>query len=617
MDLRHERRRLLTLWLAVGVAPLAVVPGGFTRFVFAKLFLVALALAVGAYLRPQGRLPRGMVLAAVAVLAVLTVASLVGSTPVASLVGRWPRYEGLPVLGLYVAALWLGARVAGRGTARVVQVAHAVGAMVTVLAAVSVLEATGSSPLGPSTLDRPGALLGNASDQGLVAMMATIVVAGALAVHRDPFLLASLAAAITTVALSGSRIALALTAAGLLVVGGLAGRRLLAPAFGAVAALVAVAVAVPRTRDRLPDLTTGEARLHQWRLTLDLVADHAWWGVGPSRYVDVFGRYEDTDWVRFTGAQTLADSPHNIALQALVAGGVPLLAALVAAGVVTLRHARTAWSEHPECRAMLVAVGAYGAALLGNFTVAGPTCLAAFLLGAAVARPASGDEPVWRRHLVGGVGLAASLAMAAGCLSEIRLADGVEATVGGSTADAVLSFDGARSARPFDGDVAMLAAQAMVARADAGDPSAIAPGIDLSDESLLRTPDTYSSLLALGVARRTERDLDASVDALDRLVGCRLPARGLPAARAHAGGSRGCTRSAVGPGTRPRATWLDRRVPACPDHRVGDHEFDTVVGVRAGRRLGHHHLPGVVQQREHLLRREHQVDQRRVAQPGP
>jgi hypothetical protein len=518
VDLGHERRRLLVLWLAVAVAPLAVVPGGLTRFVFAKLLVVAVAVVLGAYLRPQGRLPQPVVATVVLAGLVVTAAAMAGDTPVASLVGRWPRYEGLPVLGLYVAALWLGARTVGRGLARAIHVAHAIGAMSLVLCLVSVLEALGSSPLGDSTVDRPGALLGNATDQGVVAMMAALVIAGALIRHRDSFLLVSLVAALATVALSGSRVALLVTAVGLLVIGTPNGRRRMAPALGAAAALVAMALAVPDTRRRLPDLSTAEARLTQWRLTLDLVADHLWLGVGPSRYVDAFGRYEDASWVRFTGAGTLADSPHNLALQAAVAGGVPLLLTLAVFAVAVVRAARRTVAIHPEAWVLLVPVLAYGVSLAGNFTVAGPTCLAAFLLGAAVAEPAPDPEAGWRRHPVAAVGVVASVVMAAGCLADNRLADGVDQASTGSLVDATSSIDAARSYHPLDGDISMLASQALAARADAGDRDAAAPAVELARQSLDRTPGTYASLLSLGVASRAVGDAVGSLVALDRLV---------------------------------------------------------------------------------------------------
>ena len=347
------------------------VPGGYSRFVWAKLLVVALAAVVGTTVPRDGRLPRPVLLGLGAGALLLAGAALAGETPVPSLVGRFPRYEGLPVLGVYVAAAWLGARIGGRGRARVVQLAHALSGMAVALGVFAVLDLADSSPLGPSTLQRSGSVLGNATDQGLVAMMAALVIAAALAVRRDALLLTGLAGAVVTVAASGSRVALALTAIGLAVLA-LRSRALVRPLLVAVAGLAAVALAVPGTRDRLLSGHTGRGRLEQWRLTLDLVVDHPWLGVGPSRYVDAVGRYETPDFVDFTGPRTLADSPHDALLQAAVAGGLPLLACFVALAVLVTRRALAVVREHPEGIGVLAAVAAYAVAVLANPTAAGP-----------------------------------------------------------------------------------------------------------------------------------------------------------------------------------------------------------------------------------------------------
>src|SRR3954454_20329076 len=100
VDAALERRRLVVIWL-VAAAPLVWVPGGFTRFVFAKLLFTAVACLVGSTVPRAGRLPRPISVTLAVGAALVTLAALVGDTPVASLVGRWPRYEGLPVLLLY------------------------------------------------------------------------------------------------------------------------------------------------------------------------------------------------------------------------------------------------------------------------------------------------------------------------------------------------------------------------------------------------------------------------------------------------------------------------------------------------------------------------------------
>lgn len=517
LPLAAERGRLLSLWLAV-FATLAWIPGGFTRFVFAKLLVLAIAGAIGALVPRQGRLPRSVVIAVGVGLAVTAVAALASQTPVASLVGRWPRYEGLPVLALYVASGWLGARLVGRGATRVVQVAHALAAMALVLTVATLLELAGASPLGDVD-DRAGALLGNATDQGLVAMMAALVIAAVVADRRDDvLLLAGLGGTLVTVAASGSRTSLALTALGLLAVALVRSRALLRPAAVAVAVLAAAAVAVPGTRERLLSTTTGEGRLTQWRLTLDLVADHPLLGVGPSGYVDAFGPYESAAWVDFTGPWRVADSPHNLLLQALVVGGLPLLGCLVAVAVLAGRRALAVVRAHPESLGPAMAVAAYSAGMLLNFTAAASTCLAVFLAGVVLAEQVDRPEPRWRSPAVASVfGVAAVLLLAA-CLAEVRLATAVERSAAGDLPSATAALDGARAWRPYDGDLAMLGAQSLAALADGQVPGAGEATEEWAARSLDRTPESYQARVALAVGLRAQGRLEEADEVLDAAV---------------------------------------------------------------------------------------------------
>lgn len=520
-----ERRRLVALWL-VPLASLAWVPGGFSRFVFAKLLVVAIACVVAATVPSSGRLPRPVLGLLVLGWFLVGLAALVGETPVASLIGRWPRYEGLPVLALYAASAWLGARVVGRGVPRSVHLAHACSGMAVVLAFFSVLDVAGTTPLGASSLERSGSLLGNATDQGVVAMMAALVIASALFDHRDRFLWLGLLASLVTVGVSGSRIALAVSVLGLCALA--AARRRSAPsalpggvlglAGGAVLVLGAAVLAVPTSRDRLFSGATGSGRLEQWRLTLDLVLDHPLLGVGPSRYVDAFGRYESREFVRFTGPNLVADSPHNVVLQALVVGGVPLLLCFVALAVVVTRRALVVVAEHPQAWGPLLAVAGYGLAMLGNFPAAGTACLAAFLAGALLAEEVEADEPTWLRAASVSVALVAVVGSLASCVAEVRLSDSVEAGLRGDVAGAEGAADSAGTWRPLDGDIAMLAAQPVAGLASTGDPVAAAAAARLASESLDRTPHTYTSLTALGVARLAVGDGDGALAVLDDAV---------------------------------------------------------------------------------------------------
>jgi len=502
-----QNRRLLALWLTAA-AVLAWVPGGYGRFVWAKVLLVVVAALVGASVPRDGRLPRSLVVGLGIGALLFTVAALSGETPVPSLVGRFPRYEGLPVLGAYVAAAWLGARIGGRGPARAVQLAHALAAAALALGAFALLDLAGGSPLGASTLERNGSVLGNATDQGLVAAMMALVVAGALEIRRDGLLLAGLAGALVTVAVSGSRIALALTAVGLLVQA-VRRRTLRRPLLLALAGLAVVVVSVPDTRDRMLSWRSGRGRLEQWQLTADLVRDHPWLGVGPSRYVDAVGVYETPQFVAFTGPRTLADSPHDVLLQAAVAGGLPLLACFVVLAVLVVRRSIAVVAEHPEAWGVLTAVAAYGLAVLANPTAPGPTCLAAFLVGVLVAEPAPAPEPAWPRRATAAGLVAAVVAMTACLVAEVQLGQGVAEAHDGDVDAAQSSFDAAHRWRPWDPDVSLVAAEASVT----GDPDgARQRALDALDA----TPDSFEALVTLGLAELALGDTADGHRHLDR-----------------------------------------------------------------------------------------------------
>jgi O-antigen ligase len=260
-----------------------------------------------------------------------------------------------------------------------------------------------------------------------------------------------------------------------------------------VAGLAAVAVSVPGTRERLFSSATGRGRLEQWQLTLELVRDHLLLGVGPSRYVDAVGRYETPEFVAFTGPHTLADSPHDVLLQAAVAGGLPLLACFLVLVVLVARRGLAVTREHPEALGVLAAVAAYGLAVLANPTSAGPTCLAAFLTGVLVAEAAPTPDEHWVRRVRTGVLAAAALVMAAGCVGEVQLGHGVDAARAGHVEDARTEIGAAQRWRPWDSDVALVGAEASVS-------SDAEHARELATRSLRATPDSFEALVTLAVA---------------------------------------------------------------------------------------------------------------------
>ena len=393
----------LSICVMVG-SLLAFLPGGLFRFAWAKVVVVLIALGAGLlagrYNREAagGRLPRSTVVLLGAGSVVLLIAALLSPSPAAALLGRWPRYEGAVVLAAYAATLVLGARVLGgaESTSRW-QVLHRALAVVSLpLAVICILESAGLRPLGGAADLRPGATLGNASDQGLVGVM----IAGTLALPslqpgKSSWLLRTgCAAGVLIAVLSGSRAALlGLCAAGIVcALGVFPARRTskqsttkspfwkgTAAAGGSLAGLALLVFLIPGARDRLfyGDTVTGRWLL--WQQTLEMAWEKPWFGVGPSGFVDAFPGFQTQQWAVQTGGDFPPDSPHFWLLQALLAGGFPLLLLALFLAVSTLRTAvvriRSADGTHRNTLiGALAAVVGYGVGLLTGFTSPG-TCL--------------------------------------------------------------------------------------------------------------------------------------------------------------------------------------------------------------------------------------------------
>lgn len=496
------------------------------RFVFGKLVLSAAAIAAAALGGREGRLPRSIGLTVAVGFGIFVLSCLLSPTPVASLVGRWPRYEGVPVVLTYVGCAWAGARVLGQRTRAATEALQtALAVLSVVLGALSILSALGWEVEGASVESRNGSVLGNATDQGLVGMMLFAALFGVAAGRRTPLLVAGAVAAPLTVVLSGSRTALLATFLVLAIhvaftVRDQRSRRIAEIAGGAFVAVGVLAVALPQVRDRITEGHSITGRLLLWKESLQVGGDR-WWLGAPSTFVDKVGRYRDSDWVREVGTSNPPDSPHSWPLQALVAGGVPLLLVAVTLAVLVLltgwRNARP--DRDPLTIGLLAATVGYGAALLPNFTIAGSTCLAAFLVGCLVAEPVGRKEPrplVWATTTVAAAGV---VLFTMGAAAERSLQDGIDQATRGDSAAADAAFRTAEHLRPLDGDVAMLAAQTQAGLADNDVDGASARAERWAAKSLDRTPDTYASGLALAVAQVHDQRLDDAMRTLDRLVG--------------------------------------------------------------------------------------------------
>jgi O-antigen ligase len=519
---------------AFAVSGAVFLPEALNRFVFAKLALVALGVLLALASPCRGRLPA----AARAMLAagglVLLVAALSGSTPVAQLLGRAPRYEGVFVLPVYLGALI--------GAARLLGAERAPGSMQwflrwLALASLAVgieaaLEAAGLRPL-PGDVARLGSLLGNASDEGAWALLALgPLLSVALRVRGRLYVLGALAAA-TALVCSGSRGALAGAAALAVTLAVLAPRRGQRVAVAVVLAATALgALALPTTRSRVLGTSplanvTIQGRSLLWGETAQMIGAHPMLGVGPGGYLDAIPAYHTPGYERAVGPADPPDSPHNWLLQATVAGGLPLaLLALALAGLTLCRGYRATRRAAPgeetaALAGMLAGLVGYGSALLFHFTSPGTTPLAAVLCGALLsARPRASPEPSLRstrvtspgtRALAGHSAMLAlvcksgrrasavtfgllAILLGAAALAEVPLRAAIAASSAGNFVLAKRDFDLAAALRPWDADIAATAAHVDATLAEAGITTIARAGTGWSSIALARDPHSIQAL---------------------------------------------------------------------------------------------------------------------------
>ncbi|MBH0117533.1 O-antigen ligase family protein [Salinibacterium sp. NG253] len=436
------------LWVAF-IAVVVLLPDGLNRWVFPKEAALALAALLASLAPATGRLPRWFLIAVGAGAIVLASAALLSAVPLPQLWGRAPRFEGLVSLPVYFAAAWIGARLLGpRSSHQAPLVALRAAATIAIaIAVVALLEASGARPISTS-FERPGSLLGNATDQGIAGAMLfaflslpalrawfpdRIIRVGkgkpALAVHVSweyRLLLATgVGAAITAVLLSASRGALLALFAALIVVAGfelrrsarvveLSGRKILRLWFiaaGIAAGMLAIALAIPLTRARLLGASsTIDDRILIWKESLTLFAQTPFLGLGPSGYVDAIGQSHGPQWFEQVESGATLDSPHNWILQAVSAGGVLFLVLaltiVLAVGVVGVRKWFVTLNEALEsprwapqilgksdlAAAALALCAAWAVGLLTHFTSPSTSILGCVVVGMLIARAPTTDE---------------------------------------------------------------------------------------------------------------------------------------------------------------------------------------------------------------------------------
>ncbi|HEX7740326.1 MAG TPA: O-antigen ligase family protein [Marmoricola sp.] len=511
-------------WLLVGSA-LAVVPGGFDTFALPKLAVAALAIAVVLAAPGGGRLPVPVVGLLAAGVVIGVVVAIVHPGVAASLVGRWPRYEGLPTAAVYASALIAGARSVTSGQSARDLLEFPFVALSGVCAVAAVFDLAGHDLLGFEG-HRIGGFLGNASDLGMLMALVFAVLAGWQLVERTGVGAVGAALALFVVATTGSRAAyLAVVAVVAVLALSGARRRVVFAGSGVLVFLAALVAAIPGSRDRILSGHTVEGRELLWGETLRLLRDHPW-GVGPSRFVDAIPRYHDWTWIDRVGWQNPPDSAHMWVLQVAVIGGLPLLVAVVAAAVLGAQEAVRS-AAHDQLRwALIAGVVAYGVGLLTHFTGPGTTPIAAFVAGAACTRAAVQESRTpatatrARRLPVLGVTVMAVIALGAGlgAVGERSWQRGVDLAAAGDIPAADAAFVRARRWLPWDADLPGIAAQSFAGAASSGDDAAAKATLRWADRALERTPRSAPTLTARAVAAITLRDGVAAQRDLDRAL---------------------------------------------------------------------------------------------------
>jgi O-antigen ligase len=518
----------------LAVSGCVFLPYALDRFVFPKLVLAAVGVLIATTVAARSRLPRLVVYILIAGSALLILAALSGATPLAQLLGRAPRYEGIIVFPVYLGALATGARLLGtnRAPGATAWFLKWLSFAALAICIEAVLESTGLRPLA-TDVARPGSLLGNASDEGAWAVLALGPLAAvALRVGGRVRIVGALAAAVIVVC-SGSRgallgvVALALV---LIVLTPKPGLRMILM-LGVV--LIGIGVfALPETRHRVlgesPLATqTARGRALLWTETLHLISDEPLLGAGPSGYIDAIPRYHDREYERKIGPQDPPESPHDVILQAASAGGILLAALLIALAALTIqgglraRAKQATGGEEAFVVGMLAGVIGYGVSLLFLFTTPGSTPLAALMAGALLSvalRPpkmsfTTNTVPVvitaaGRRAWQGALTIIVIL-LSAAAVAEIPLRSAISSAADDQFTSATDDFRLARDFRPWDSSVAATAAHAYAQLARDGIPTAAVAGEPWSREELQAYPNwiqalTDGAVIAMGNRRSAE-----------------------------------------------------------------------------------------------------------------
>jgi hypothetical protein len=500
-----------------------------------------MAAAVAAWAVPRGRLPPWALLWGAAFAVVFVAAAMLGQTPIAQLMGRAPRYEGLIGVATYGVAVWVGARLLGPvvEARRLRTWLTATSAAAIALGVIATAEAAGLRPI-ESDLARPGSLTGNATDQGLLAViLLAILTSTVLGTWRRTGVLLRLPlvgmlAAFAAIVTSASRAAVLAFAVVLIVMAALAiararhRARAALIASGVLVVSVIALLLVPLTRTRLLGLgafarQTINDRFAMWQDAAQVIGNHPVIGVGPNGYMDAVTATFDDDWFTRASVGTVLNSPHNVVLQVWAAtGAVGLLVVLAAIGFVIWRSIGALRDARGARRDLLVAAAvALPALVVGWLTqMTAPTTVIPFavLLGALISVSPIGNGRTWQDIVMRALTFGAVVFVVVCTIADASLRSGVTSAREGQIAAAESSFEAAQRLRPWDADIPLVGAEVFGGALDRGIAGAADPALDWSRAAVDALPASARAAQAQGMIALAVGDIATARLSLERAV---------------------------------------------------------------------------------------------------
>jgi hypothetical protein len=251
----------------------------------------------------------------------------------------------------------------------------------------------------------------------------------------------------------------------------------LAAAAFALAVLVAALPMGPRLLATLDDGHSSlGGRIDEWRVAVQVVADHPGLGVGPEGYRLVAPEHLDVEYSQRYGREVVVDRAHDGVLDVAVSGGLPAAALYV--GLLAVVAVRL-WRARRDASALTAgtAVGAlaYGVQQIVLFPLAEVDPLAWVLVGVALVPVGLGAGPSAGRStrrgigsvavatLLGGLAVATVVVGSLDVVSDREMATAQGALGAGSQRTALIAADRATELRPDSIDAWYLAARVAAA----------------------------------------------------------------------------------------------------------------------------------------------------------